>query len=390
MLKKLGMREKKRMILIGFIMIIFSSQAIWVTYSPVISKVAHDMNTHMKNVGFLAVTYPIFFLLLTVPSGIMLDKNFRRGFMFGVLMTTLSSVGRLIYNEWWWILTFQIFGAVGQPFLLNSFVPFSSRMFPEKKSLILSILSLSMYGGAVFSLISGVKIYEIGGLKALSLPSALISIIGTILIFSSSIPNYHQTNSSKFGLEYVIRSKDLYIIGAVLGLGVATFDNLATWLEPVLKSEGLENIAGRSVGVSIIAGLIGITFIPKKISEKNIRTIYLRTIIPIIGIFFVIMSMKINEPFVFLSLSISGFLMLPAYPIIMDWIAKFHSPEHLGRASSFVGLISRIIAVILTVSASSFISSTKNYFTFLLISITLAFIAALMMPNDRNKNYKDQ
>lgn len=62
----------------------------------------------------------------------------------------------------------------------------------------------------------------------------------------------------------MLRSKDLLIIGAILGLGVVTFDNLATWLEPVLKSDGLEDIAGRSVAVSIISGLIAITFLPKK------------------------------------------------------------------------------------------------------------------------------
>jgi len=303
-------------------------------------------------------------------------------------MTTISSIGRLIHNDWWWILVFQIFGAIGQPFIINSFVPFSSKIFPEKKSDVISALSLSMYSGAVFSLFSGVKLYEIGGLKALAIPSAIASVVGAILIFSSVIPN--SRDSTKFGLGYIAKSKDLYIIGAVLGFGVATFDNLATWLEPVLKSEGLENIAGKSVGASIIAGLIGIMFIPKIINQNNIRTIYLRTIIPIIGLIFIVMMVRINGILVFSFLSFSGFLMLPAYPIIMDWIARFHSSEHLARATSFVGLVSRIIAVIITLSASAFISSTKKYFTFLLISISLAFIASLIMPNDRKKIYSDQ
>ncbi len=380
--------KNKVITLIGFILLTFSSQAIWVTYSPVISKVAGDMNTEIKNVGFLAITYPLFFLILTIPSGILLDKNFRMWFSFGTLMTTISSIGRLIHNDWWWILVFQIFGAIGQPFIINSFVPFSSKIFPEKKSDVISALSLSMYSGAVFSLFSGVKLYEIGGLKALAIPSAIASVVGAILIFSSVIPN--SRDSTKFGLGYIAKSKDLYIIGAVLGFGVATFDNLATWLEPVLKSEGLENIAGKSVGASIIAGLIGIMFIPKIINQNNIRTIYLRTIIPIIGLIFIVMMVRINGILVFSFLSFSGFLMLPAYPIIMDWIARFHSSEHLARATSFVGLVSRIIAVIITLSASAFISSTKKYFTFLLISISLAFIASLIMPNDRKKIYSDQ
>lgn len=84
-----------------------------------------------------------------------------------------------------------------------------------------------------------------------------------------------------------------------------------------------------------------------------------------------------------ISLSVSRFLMLPAHPIIMDWIGRFHKQEHLAKATSFVGLISRVIDVILTISASGFISSQKEYFTFLISPISPAFIMAIIMPNDR-------
>jgi len=145
----------------------------------------------------------------------------------------------------------------------------------------------------------------------------------------------------------------------------------------------LGRYAGEAVALTILVGLGGITFIPSVVSKLEARTVYLRCIIPVVTAFFLILS-SYHEVYVLYSfLAILGFLMIPAYSLIMDWIGRFHGKEVHGSATGFVGFISRIISVALMFLAPNFIGSAKLYFLFLAIATALALFFALMLPNDR-------
>jgi len=371
---------------IGFILITFASQAIWVTFSPVVTNLAKELNVAESYVGYLAVLYPLFFLVLTIPSGILLDRNFKTWLIFGALTTAIGGIGRILMpNSYTWLFICQLFAAIGQPFLLNAFVPFASRLFPNRRSLVISILSLFMYLGAVFSQAIGYFLYTNYGLYLLILPSAVLSLISLTILIPSML-NYREENrNAMFSLKFreVMNKKDLLILGFILGLGVAAFDNLATWLQPALATVNLGHIAGNAVAIAIIAGLLSISITPNLITRNNLRTIYIRSIIPLITIFFLFLAFYQTETLIYLLLAISGFLMLPAYPIIMDWIGKFHEKEIQGSATGFVGLVSRAISVSFMFITPAFIYSANAYFVLLTFIVAVAFLFSLLLPNDR-------
>jgi len=389
------MREAKKPIrilsLMGFVLIVFASQAVWVTFSPIVTYAAKDLGVAVEQVGLLAVTYPIFFLLLTIPSGVLLDRNFKKWFLFGAIATFFAAFGRLASFNYWWLFACQLSGALGQPFLLNAFVPYASQIYSERRPLVISVLSLSMYLGTVYALASGTKLYSLGGIEAVILPIALISVLGFALAVVGIKPVAFVSSEERSmeRLGTVVKRKDLWILGAILGFGVATFDNLATWLQPALASVNLEQLAGDAVAVSIVLGLIGVAVVPGKVASRNIRTVYIRTIVPVIASFFAILAIAVNKTLIFIFLGASGFLMLPAYAIIMDWIGKFCGKDVHGSATGFVGLTSRAISVALTLAAMYFIGSASVYFTFLTIPVFLAFILALLLPKDSEMKMLD-
>ncbi len=375
----------KALLTAGFILIVFASQAVWVTFSPVLTLVSEEINVSVELLGLLAVTYPIFFLILTIPSGLLLDRDFKKWFLFGSVMTFFAAAGRLLSFNYYWLLVCQLSGALGQPFLLNAFVPYASQLYEERRTLVISILSLSMYLGTVFALAAGMKLYTAGGLTMLVLPAAAVATAGIVLVLIS-VRAVKFTRAESFAVRQfgaVLRRKDLWIVGAILGFGVATFDNLATWLQPALRSAGLEKVAGDAVALAIVLGLIGVAIIPDRVARVNLRTVYMRAITPLIAAFFIILTFALNATLLFVFFGISGLLMLPAYAIIMDWIGKFCDKEVHGSATGFVGLTSRAISVALTLGAIYFISSAELYFTYLTAPITVAFILTLLLPNDR-------
>jgi len=375
----------RALLTIGFILIVFASQAVWVTFSPVLTQASQEINVSVEMLGLLAITYPIFFLILTIPSGMLLDKDFKRWFLFGAVTTFFAAIGRFLSSNYYWLLTCQLGGAIGQPFLLNAFVPYASQLYEEKRTLIISVLSLSMYLGTIFALASGLELYRAGGLKMLFLPTAVIALVGILCILVSvRRARFHVAERLALrSFKAILRRRDLWILGMILGLGVATFDNLATWLEPALDSIQLGGIAGDAVAFSIILGLIGVTVIPDRVAKRSARTIYLRSITPLVVAFFATLIFFVDKALVFALIGASGLLMLPAYPIIMDWIGKFCNREVHGSATGFVGLVSRVLSVALTMGAMCFISHARLYFTYITAPVLTAFILTLLLPNDR-------
>ncbi|MFN3384537.1 MAG: MFS transporter [Archaeoglobaceae archaeon] len=377
----------KLLLTLGFMLITFASQSIWVTFSPVLTNVAEDLGVQTSLVGYLAVLYPLLFLILTIPSGILLDRNFRLWLTFGSVATFLGGTLRILMPySYQWLFICQLFAAIGQPFLLNGFVPFASRLYEKRRALVISVMSLSMYLGTIFALAAGYHLYMVGGIETLIIPSAFVSILGILFFLLGTFFAKQSLSASSdfvFRVREVVGKRDLWLLGCILGLGVAVFDNLATWLQPALESVNLGRYAGEAVALTIVVGLIGVTFIPSLISKLEMRANYLRSIIPMITVFFLILSSYHEVYALYGFLAISGFLMIPAYPLIMDWIGRFHGKEIHGSATGFVGFVSRIISVILMFLAPGFIGSAKAYFIFLAMATALAFLFALMLPNDR-------
>lgn len=375
---------RKFALLLGLALVVFANQNIWVTFSPVVTDASSALGVSVTLVGFLAITFPVLFLILTVPSGILLDKNFKLWLTMGALLTLLSGLGRFAdTSSYLWLFACQLLAAIGQPFLLNGFVPFATRAYEARRAFAISMLSLSMYLGTIFALASGVSLYGAGGIFLLSIPPAAVSAVGLLLLLAGVRTVEAKPMEAKaLDLRSVVRRRDLWVIGIILGLGVAAFDNLSTWLEPALQPVGLDSVAGDAVAVAIIVGLVGVVIIPSRVSARNLRTRYLRLIIPVVAILFALLAFLATRFTLFAFLGLGGFLMVPAYPIIMDWIGSFHEKDVQGSATGLVGLVSRVISVSLTLAAAWFIFSTTVYFLFLTAAVAVAFIFSMLLPKD--------
>jgi Major Facilitator Superfamily. len=376
---------KKALVLVGYVVVTFASQSIWVTFSPVATYVARELVAPVEHVGYLAVLYPAFFLLLTVPLGILLDKNLRLWLAFGAVTTALGGLLRLAApDSYLWLFFCQVLAAVGQPFLLNGFVPFTTHMYPHRRAVVISVLSLSMYLGTVFALATGLAIYNAAGLTGLVSVHAAISAVGILLfLLGVSSLSVGGGSGSTVSLSRVVNKIDLWIIGIILGLGIAAFDNLATWLQPAFAVVGLGDVAGTAVALAIISGLVGVTFIPSIVARRNLRTWYLRGAAFLASALLVATALLLTPVFVYSNLAVAGFLMIPAYPILMEWIGRFHPRELHGSSTGFVGLVSRVLSVSFLLTAPYFIRSANMYLLFISTLLFLAFIFTLLLPNDR-------
>ncbi len=381
---------RKLTLLVGLATSTFASQAIWVTYAPVTSMVAEELNVSKEAVGVLALIYPVLFLLLTLPSGILLDRNFKLWLTFGVVFTDLAGALRLLEpKSYIWLLICQVMAGIGQPFLLNSFALFASRVFPNKRGTVVSILSFAMYLGIIYALGTGYYIYTRYGLEALNALIAVVSVAGLLLYISAvgvlteNNPVHGSGYSVLEGLRSLADRRDLWLLGVLLGLGVALFDNMSIWLEAALAPAGLSDVAGLSVALALLAGLIGVTFIPGIVVKAGKRTFYIRLATIVVTLVYACLAITANRVAIQVLIPIAGFVMLPAYPVIMEWISTFYERDIQGRATGVLGLISRIFTVVLASIAVVFLSGPAPYFAFLASLSAIAIIVAILLPGNR-------
>ncbi|MCL6002350.1 MAG: MFS transporter [Thermoplasmatales archaeon] len=374
--------------LVGLILIVFVSQAIWVTYSPILTNVAQISGVSDGSIGLLAIIYPIFFLILTIPVGILLDKNFKLWLTVGSILTFASGAFRIFSpHAYIWLLGFQVLGAIGQPFSLNAFALFASTYFEKRKPITISMLSFSVYLGTIFSLAAGEYFYNLGGLHMVFLPTALISVVGIVLFLVGILgleARKPEENVSVYKeMKYAVRQRNLWVLGVILGLGVAAYDNLSTWLQPVIQTIGMGQVAGTVVALTLILGLVGILILPNVVTRKDLRTIYLRIVAAVVLLIFVALAFVASKVTMYALLPISGFIMLPAYPIIMEWISRFYAKSRQGIATGFMAFVSRIFSVVFTLSALVVISSVTSYFLFLSALILGAVVFTWFLPRDK-------
>lgn len=377
-------------LLAGLALSVFASQAIWVTYSPVTSMVAGELGVSKEAVGALAIVYPALFLALTVPSGVLLDRNFRLWLTAGVVLTDAAGLLRLLEpRSYWWLMACQVMAGVGQPFLLNAFAPFASRVYPERREAVVSALSFSMYLGIIYALGTGYYIYTRHGLEALNIPIAAVAAAG-LLAYTAALSALPGGGSGGpggggvlGGLRALARSRDLWLLGVLLGLGVALFDNMSIWLEAALAPAGLSDVAGVSVALALLAGLAGVTFIPSLAARAGRRTLYIRLATVTVTVVYVLLALEPGRLAVQTLIPLAGLVMLPAYPVIMEWISTFYRREVQGSAVGLLGLVSRVFTVTLASAATAFLSGPKPYFAFLASLSAAAILVALLLPGDR-------
>ena len=385
------MRGGRAVLMAGVALAVFTSQEMWVTFSPVASRVAAELGVSKEAVGLLAIVYPALFLALTLPSGILLDRSFKTWLLFGVATTVAAGILRpLGLHSYAWLLACQTLAAIGQPFLLNAFAPVASRLYPEARGWAVSLLSFSMYLGIITALGTGYIVYTHAGMAGLVAPAAVLSAVSAALVaLGAGYLAGARSGSSGGGraviaeLKSIVGDRILWLLGIVLGLGVALFDNMSIWLETVLSTVGLGSIAGPAVALALLAGLAGIAFIPSRVIGAGRRTLYIRAA-SLLGVaVYTALALRVSGLGALTLIPLLGLVMLPAYPVIMEWISTFYEKSLHGGASGFIGLVSRVFTVALATAAVAFIGRPSSYFAFLAMLSLAALATALMLPGDR-------
>lgn len=334
------------------------TQLYWLNFSAIDTYLEDSLGISALSVGFLALVFPIVYIMLSVPSGIMIDKKgFKYSIGIGALFTGLFSLLRLVNPESYVLLLISQIGiAVGQPFVLNGITKLVVVWFsPQEEAMAVGLGSLSLFVGMIMGLGVTPLLVESFGFRQMLLVYACLGIAG-ILFFFLLVRTRPPTPPRIFreeiipvrqGLGRILKINNFVILGFIALIGIGVFNGLATWLEKILNE--LQYIpmvdAGLISALLIFSGMLGCFAIPL-VSDKLKRRKPFLIMAALVGILCVIVLMFPSGYIInVVNATILGFFLLPALPIILTMSVEITGAEFAGISVAYLQLLGNAAAV---------------------------------------------
>jgi predicted MFS family arabinose efflux permease len=180
------------------------NQMLWLTYAPITTGAARHYGVSSGAIGWLAEIFPLFYVVLAVPAGRLLDRGLTQWLRAGAVLTALGAVVRLAGADYWVALGGQVLIAVAQPLVLNAVIAVSAAYLAERdRARGIAISSAGVFAGFVLALVFGAA-FGAGHLTALLVVQAVVALgAAGMLALALRTPTGASTRSAPVALRTV-------------------------------------------------------------------------------------------------------------------------------------------------------------------------------------------
>ncbi len=368
------------------------TQLFWLNFAAIDTFIEKTLNISAMKVGFLALVFPIVYLFLSIPAGIVIDrKGFRFSVGIGALFTGVFAAFRLINPYSYTILLISQIGiAVGQPFVLNSVTKLVSVWFPKhEEATAVGLGSLALFIGMLVGLALTPQLVSFKGFITMNLIYFVSAFSGIFIffIFGKARPllppeKEEPTEEVSYGegIKNLFRIRNFVLLGFIAFIGIGVFNGLATWLEKILtEMHGISMIkAGNIAGVLIFSGMIGCVIIPL-ISDIVMRRkpfLFLGASAAIISLSVLLItgSYTIN----LINAVLIGFFLISLLPILLTFSTEVSGPKYAGISVAYLQLLGNGAAVAI-VPVMELLHKTSSHYLLPILLLIILLITALLL-----------
>ena len=316
------------------------TQLLWLTFAAVDTRSAAVMKVDLGAVGDLAAIFPFVYIVLALPTGRWLDMRFGQALTAGALLTGAGSLIRLVSpTSFGWQLAGQLVIAAGQPLVLNSITKVAARYFaPEERATAISIGTAALFVGILAAVLMAGPLFDAGGLPLLVGIQAVPAVLAAVLVVIAlrTAPAFLDDPSVSLSLRWLTGDRFMWVLAALVFIGMGTYNAVATWLQPILAHFGEGAAAGNLIAVMTFAGIVGAAVLPTSIAARNRRREMLLAALVVSAVSFVAIAFNHNVYWLGAWLFAQGFLLLASLPVVLDWSDVHAGPERQGAAVGFL------------------------------------------------------
>lgn len=337
------------------------SQMLWLTYAPITTDVATQFGVSEDAVGWLAEIFPLLYVVLAIPAGILLDRWMRQTLIAASALMCAGAAVRFA-GGFGAALAGQTLVAIAQPAVLAAVTKLAAEYVePSRRTTAISIGSAGTFVGLVAALVLGATIGasgELNPLMTINLVAAALALVWAVVALRRPAP---RESDEKLAvglaqLRTIYTDSVLSRLGGMIFLGMGVFNGLATWLEVLLRPEGVSSAtAGWALVVLAVCGIAGALVLPVRVAGRGLEREYLQLAAAVGAAIFVILAFVHVVPIAFAVMGVLGFFLLGAQPILLELSERRagHAAASAAGALFLAGNLGGIIVAVLVQSVNS-------------------------------------
>lgn len=346
-------------VLAVFMFVNLMIQLLWISYSPVTKDAAEFFKVSDLQVGLLAMVFMIAYIPLSMPVSWAIDTfGFRKAVGLGTLFMGVFALIRGLAGDNYTLVLISTIGiAIGQPFMMNSWTTLPARWFQKDfRATAVGLVTLSgLIGVALSMVLTPVLVESFKNLATVQLIYGITAALSSLLFIllardNPPTPPCAETEVVRAlvldGLKNAVRNKMFWLLVFLQFLGMALFNGLTTWIEPVVRGREFGSTEAGNLGaLLLVGGVIGALVLPALSDKQHKRKRFLY-----IGFLFAIpflIGITFAKSYMILLISSFGlgFFLTSASPIIMQFATEITSPTPEGTSNGLLQLFGQVSVV---------------------------------------------
>lgn len=329
-------------VIVAYSLVCVATQALWLSYATITTETSRRYGVSVDAVGWLAEIFPLLYVVLAIPAGILLDRGFAPVLIAGGFLVALGGVLRL-GNTFAWAMAGQAVVAISQPVVVSAVSKLAGEYLPAgQRPAGIAVGSAAGFVGMLIALILGPTVGAHGHLERLLAFQAALAIVSAAAL-ALSLRGATATDAAEEQVALAggaVRSlwamPQMRTLSGLVFVGFGVFVALATWLQTLLAPAGVsEAEAGALLVAMVLAGVVGCALLPPLVARRGLERGFMRTavlsaclgslalgLVPWLGGRFVVMAL-------------TGLLLLPALPVVLSEAEQLAGPN-AGTAGAIV------------------------------------------------------
>lgn len=377
-------------VLAVFMLIQLTIQIEWICFAPITGPAAQFYGVSDLQVGFLAMSFMIVYIPLSIPISWLIDTlGYRKAVSIGaILMGVFSLLRAFLAGSYTGVFVATLGIGIAQPFLLNSISTVAAKWFPIQERATASGLALvaSFLGVAIGQAVSPALMLGAGIPTMLLIYGVVVAISALIfLLFTREAPPTppcppgQETRALMLaGLKTMLKMKNVWVLLALFLVGMGIFNGVSTWIEDIVRPKGFSITQAGNLGAALLlGGIAGAAIIPIFSDRLRRRKIFLimglaLSVPALLGITF-----AGSYALMAASMALLGFFLFSLAPVGYQYAAEITYPAPEGTSNGLLNLAGQA-SVVFIYFMEALKNSDGTFTNSLVILVVLTAICAVL------------
>jgi MFS family permease len=364
-------------------------QMLWITFAPVTVEAAGFYHVSPLQVGFLAMSFMIVYILVSFPASWTIDTfGIRKGIGFGVILTGIFGLGRGLFgSDYTYVLISMIGLAIAQPFILNSITSLAARWFPlEQRATAAGLAVMAQFIGIVIGMAATPFLAIKFGIPGMLKIYGAVAVAGAVcfIIFIKPAPpapaaEAPQREGFLEGLKDLFKIRIMITLITIFFIGLGLFNAITTWIEQVIAPRGFNAIQAGTLGaVLMVSGIAGCLIIPPLSDKYRRRKLFIVICIIFSAPGLIGLTFATSYWLLLISGIVLGFFLLSGAPVIFQYAAEVSYPSPEATSQGVLMLSGQIAGIIFILGMDYFSTESGSMTPFLIVLIGLSLVNILL------------